>query len=230
MATWIGNRTNIYNGYGAAIRIETQLAGQEVGNNRSLINWQCYVDFNGGTYAQLDGGWVAYSGNYALYNNGGRVANSASGTFTMGSGSFWVYHDNAGNASYGVDAHVAVYQSGTTSAAGSEGLPTIPRYANIDGFNVDWVTDSAIRIAWHADRGCDYISWWSGRLDGGGHHDEYVGNSQGWFVKEFYNLRSETTYDFAVAIRNSASGLWTTSGTTYPTTGKQNKFFDIGDF
>lgn len=230
MGTWVGNQVNIYGSYGARIRIESQFAGNNDSGNYSQVNWQCYVDFTGGTHAQLDQGWVAYSGNYAIYNNGGRVSNQAYNGFQMGSGSFNVGHDYNGNAGYGIDAHVAVYGSGTTSAAGSEGLPHIERFTQLDGFNVDWVTDQAIRIAWHFNRPVDYISYWSGALDGGGHHDEYVGNSQGWFVKEFYNLRSDTTYDFTVAGRYSVSGNWTTSGTTYPTTGHQNNSFDIGDF
>lgn len=230
MATWLGNNI-VVGGRNSRIRIETQLAGQNVGGNYSIINYQVYYDFFGND-AQLDGGWVQSSAG-VHYNNGGRVYNYA-GNFTnhsvtINTGQFTIGHDGAGNGSYGMNAHVAVYQSGTSTASGSEGLPTIPRYANIDGWNIDWATDSAIRIAWHADRGCDYISWWSSRYDGGGHHDEYVGNSQGWFVKEFYNLRSETTYDFTVAVRNSASGLWTTSSTKNPTTGRQNNVFDVSD-
>jgi len=225
-----GNGVSI-GGYGGNyIFTNWQLASQNVGGNYSTINWQTYFHFQGAD-AQLDNGNTAWNGGY-LWTSG-RDHNFGS-TYTvrdigLASGSFNIGHDGAGNATLNMSNHIDVYQSGSSNGSGAWGLPTIPRYANIDGYNIDWATDASIRIAWHADRGCDYISWWSGVYDGGGHHDEYVGNSQGWFIKEFYNLRSDTTYDFTVAVRNAASGLWTTSGTAYPHTGHQNNFFDVGD-
>lgn len=133
MATWLGNFVSISGSYGARIRIETQLAGQSVAGNYSVINYQVYVDFNGSD-AQLDGGWVQSSAG-VHYNNGGRVYNYAGNfsnhTVTMNTGQFTIGHDNNGNASYGMNAHVSVYQSGTTTASGSEGLPSIPRNVTI---------------------------------------------------------------------------------------------------
>lgn len=209
-----------------------QLAGQNINGNYSAINWQTYYHYNGAD-AQLDNGRTDTTVGNVWYN-GGRVHNYG-GQFVvrdlgLASGSFNVGHDGAGNQTLSISGGIDVYQTGRSQGGGSWGLPTIPRYANIDGFNIDWVTDAALRFAWHADRGCDYVSWWSGAYDGGGHHDIYVGNSQGWFVIELYNLRSQKTYDVRVAIRNAASGLWTESGTAYPTTLDQNRFFDAGDF
>lgn len=133
MATWIGNKVIIASGRGARMRIETQLAGQSVAGNYSVINYQTYIDFDGAD-AQLDAGWVQSSAG-VHYNNGGRVYNYAANftnhTVHMNSGQFTIGHDNNGNASYGMNARVNVYQSGTTSAAGSEGLPAIPRNVSI---------------------------------------------------------------------------------------------------
>ena len=221
-----GNRVSI-SGYGGQyFFINWQLAGQDVNGNYSVINWQAYMHFQGAD-AQLDNGFVD-GGGARRWTNGGRVYNYAGNFSTrdlgLASGSFVVGHDGSGNGSFGLGGGIDVYQSGRTQGSASWGLPTIPRYANIDGFNIDWVTDEAIRFAWHADRGCDYISWWSSQIDGGAHHDEYVGFSQGWFVKELYNLPSEKQYDIYVAIRNAASGLWSTAGPAYATTNSQSNF------
>lgn len=139
MATWTGNFVSISGGFGVRMRIETQLAGQNIAGNYSTINYQAYADFNGAD-AQLDGGWVQSSAG-VHYNNGGRVYNYAGNfsnhTVTMNTGSFNIGHDNAGNGSYGMNAHVTAYGSGTTTASGSEGLPTIPRAATLTGLSMD---------------------------------------------------------------------------------------------
>lgn len=215
-------------GSGVRVRIEWQLAGQNIGGNYSTINWQGYVDFFG-CDAQLDNGHVNWSGVTALYNNGGRVynyaANFSNHTIGMGSGSFNIGHDGAGNANLFLDGSVAVFQTGTSAGSGGWGLPTIPRYANITYFNQDIITDERIRFNWGADAGCDYVSWWSGAYDGGGHHDIYVGNTGGNFQIDLTNLKSETTYDITVAVRRADSGLWTNSGTQFPTTARQGNIF-----
>lgn len=221
-----GNHLNIGGNGGQYFFINWQLAGQNVGGNYSVINWQAYMHFNRAD-AQLDNGLVDAAG-ARRWTNGGRVYNYA-GNFTtrdlgLASGSFTVGHDGAGNASFGIGGGIDVYQTGRSQGSAGWSLPTIPRYANIDGFNIDWTTDEAIRFAWHADRGCDYISWWSPQIEGGVHHDQYVGNSQGWFIKEIYNLPSETQHNIYVAVRNSASGLWTTAGPAAATTKSQANF------
>jgi hypothetical protein len=142
----------------------------------------------------------------------------------IGSGSFTIGHDGAGNATLSLSNGVDFYQEGHSGSSGSWALPTINRYANIDGGpNFDDVTDEWIRIAWHADRSVDYITWWSVAYDGGGHHDTPA-SGQGWFYNDLHNLKSGTQYDFTVGVRNAASGLWTFSGTAHATTLKQNNY------
>ena len=221
-----GNRLNIGGNGDQYFFVNWQLAGQDVGGNYSIINWQAYMHFNRAD-AQLDNGYVDGGGG-RRWTNGGRVYNYTGNFSTkdigIASGQFTVGHDGAGNASFGIGGGISVYGSGRTEGGASWDLPTIPRYANIDGFNIEFVTDEAIRFAWHADRGVDYVSWWSPQIDGGAHHDEYVGNSQGWFVKEIHNLRSDSQYDIKVAVRAAASGLWTESGTASRVTASQSNF------
>lgn len=206
-----------------------QLGGQDTNGNYSVINWQWGINISGG----------AYWGSNAIKSVSGYVegnlvfgANtwsnqSGNGDHQLLSGSINIGHNGDGTKTFSISSTGWFWDGGNYGNSGSWELPTIPRYATIDGYNIDWTTDAAIRFAWHADRGCDYISWWSTAYDGGGHHDEYVGNSQGWFVKELYNLPSEKTFDVKVAVRNAASGLWTESGTAYPATGKQSKMFKV---
>lgn len=223
-----GNFVSISGGNGARLRIEWQLAGQNVGGNYSTINWQGYVDFNGSD-AQLDNGHVNWSGVTALYNNGGRVYNYAGNfsnhTVGMGSGSFNIGHDGVGNANIGFDGSVAVYQSGTSSGSGSWSLPQIPRYASIPAFYFDNVTDQALRFNWSSSDNVDYVSWWSVAYDGGGHHD-IPASGTGLFQINLSGLPSEKQYDVQVAVRRADSGLWTNSGVIYTTTLAQNNFFD----
>ena len=147
MAEWLGN-TVVPGGSGCRIRIETQLASQNVGGNYSVINYQVYIDFFG-CDAQLDGGYVAWNGG-VLYNNGGRVYNYAGNfsnhTVTMATGSFTVGHDANGNASYSMNAHVAVYQTGTTSASGSEGLPRLALAPSIAYNGADTIKPTTARL------------------------------------------------------------------------------------
>lgn len=148
MATWQGNAVVVSGSSTARLRIETQLAGQEVGNNRSLINWQCYIFFDN-CDAQLDNGFVGWWGG-ALYDNPGRVYNYAGNfadhTVGMGSGSFWVGHDANGNGSYGMNADVAVFGSGTSAASGSEGLPRLALAPSFSALTADTIKPTSARL------------------------------------------------------------------------------------
>lgn len=148
MATWLGNNVIVSGSAYARIRYETQLASQNVGGNYSTINYQVYIDFIG-CDAQLDAGYAAWWG-AVLYNNGGRVYNYAGNfsnhTVTMATGSFNVGHDANGNASYGGDAHVSVYASGTTSTSGSAGLPRIALAPTISSIISDTITPTSARL------------------------------------------------------------------------------------
>lgn len=219
-----GNHVIVTGAHYAALRIEWQLASQNVGGNFSTINWQAYIDFFG-CDAQLDNGHVNWNSG-ALYNNGGRVYNYAGNftnhTVTMGTGSFNIGADGVGNTTLLLNGSIDVYASGTSSGSGSWTLPQIPRYPNITSFTINTITDSLIEFGWSADRLCDYMSWWSVALDGGGHHDTPT-SATSWII-DLNNLISAHTYDITVAVRSAASGLWTTSGTLNPTTNPQNNF------
>lgn len=211
--------------YGYRTHLDWQLASQNVGSNFSTINWQAYAIFYGGAFSRVNDG-VVNSNVGTVFNQGGTINNRASGSFQFGSGSFNVGHDGAGNAQLQMNAQITAdtppisYAPTTTWQ-----LPTIPRYAGITFFNQQ-ATDEAVNFQWGSTDNVDYASWWSSAYDGGGHHDFAAGGT-GPFQISLHNLQSEKAYDITVAVRRADSGLWTTSGTAYPTTLKQSNFITM---
>lgn len=232
MATLTGNNVTISGPGYARLRIEWQLAGQNIGGNYSTINWQAYVDFFNSD-AQLDNGHVNWNGG-ALYNNGGRVynysGNFSNHTIGMGSGSFNIGHDGGGNATLNMNGSVAVYQSGTSSANGNWGLPTIPRYANITALNASNVSDVGFQINVSVDNTCNFLQ--ISLEDGVGWRDVFGGNFSNYSVAVGrsgllgVDLLSERLYNFRARVRRADSGLWTESGVASIITLAQSRFFD----
>lgn len=115
--------------------VKFQFVRNEIGNNRSLINWQSGINISSGAYWQLsairiDGGNV--------HTNGipvGTWSNlSGNGDKELRSGSVWVEHNSAGAGSFGYAVNYWFYGFGNRTASGGSGaLPTIPRNATITG-------------------------------------------------------------------------------------------------
>lgn len=104
-----------------------QLAGQETGNNRSLINWQAYAHFNSSD-SQLNNG-VANSNVGQLWANGGRVknydGNIATKDVMLASGSFWIPHSGTGVGQLQLGGGVTFYGGGRSE--GTSGVWTLPQ-------------------------------------------------------------------------------------------------------
>ena len=115
--------------------VQFQFAYNEIGNNRSLVNWQSGVNLSNsawwGTNAiRIDSGNVHYDGIPA----GTWSGVSGNGDYQLRSGSTWVGHDSSGNGSFGYAVNYWFYSYGNRGASGSSGaLPTIPRNATITG-------------------------------------------------------------------------------------------------
>lgn len=113
------------------IRLETQLASQNIEGNYSTINWQLYLE-----RTDQYGSWYLTAGGSRSVNIGGNVWNGgaftydtrSTATIALGSGAFNVGHNADGSGSYGFSSDVAAPGTlGSASCSGSEGLPTIPR-------------------------------------------------------------------------------------------------------
>jgi hypothetical protein len=223
--TVYGNNVTVSGSHVARTRVDWQLAGQNTAGNYSTINWQGYVEFFG-CDAQLDGGYV-HTDVGDVYSNGGRVYNYAGNfsnhTIGMGSGQFTEGHDAGGNHVLTIGAQVSVYQSGTSSGSGSFQLPTIPRYANINRFDLVNITDTGFDLVLGADNTCDIFTYW---INGGAHNDVAYTGSQ--YTFNIRNLPiSDQDYTVNGAVRRQDSGLWTNSSTYNVHTLPQNGFLGL---
>lgn len=220
--TVYGNNVIVSSPYYARVRVEWQLASQNVGGNYSTINWQSYTDFIG-CDAQLDNGSTGSNNVGTLWANGGRVynysGNFSNHTVSMASGSFNVGHDGAGNCNLEMHGSIAVYQSGTSSGSGTFALPQIPRYPNITSFTNSSPTDQAFTLFANTDVNCN-ISF---SIDGGA---TYSGGGSGTSASQlFQHLISNHTYSCYVAAQSQISGLYSYAGPINLTTLVQNNFF-----
>ena len=132
MPRMTGNHISINSTGGQYFFIDWQLAGQDVTNNYSAINWQAYFHYNSAD-AQLDNGIAGLSG--TRWNNGGRVKNFEGRFVTrdviLASGSFNIGHNADGTQGISVSGGVDVYKSGRSAGSQWFGLPTIPRNSQV---------------------------------------------------------------------------------------------------
>lgn len=214
---------------GSYLRFEWD-ASQNWGANTSTINGRLYLVLQGGTSVSAsESGNINIDGDVNGFSRGS-TSRGTNSTSLIHSFSKTIGHNGDGTRSFGASGF---FDSGWSSfpnlgVSGSWTLDTIPRYANITAFTLSPVTDEKITVNWSADRHCDYVSWWSPQIDGGAHHDIPVSGSGGFSISRD-NLKSDTQYDFKVAVRNSASGLWTESNWLSATTLSQNNFMDFAD-
>ena len=213
--SFAGNAVTIYNG-GNYYFTNWQLAAQNIGGNYSTINWQSYFHFNGND-AQLDNGRTDSNvGN--LWYNGGRVYNYAGNNSTrdlgLASSSFTIGHNADGTQSLSMSGGIDAYQSGRSSGSGAWALPTIPRYANINSWNLNTITDTSINVTVYTDKTCDAIDY---SINGSGWIRGYNGGFTGASFT-IGGLQPGTTYSIKVRVHAADSGLWTESGLQSATT------------
>lgn len=119
-----------------------QLTGQDVGANKSNINWQAGLTNN------LSGGTDLYYSNavkiYGVYINGS--GNLGSGTWSnITSGGNWgllsgnidIYHNGDGSKNFGASMSGWTYNGNNYSGSGGWDLPGIPRYAVLTALSPD---------------------------------------------------------------------------------------------
>lgn len=115
-----------------------QLTGQNVGDNKSNINWQAGLTNN------LSGGTDLFYSNavkiYSVYINGsgnlgsGTWSNiTTSGDHQLLSGNIDIYHNSDGTKDFGASMSAWTYSASNYSGSSAWTLPAIPRHAVITG-------------------------------------------------------------------------------------------------
>ena len=129
----------IFTGYQNHTRfyLSWQLAGQEIANNRSLINWQIGIQGQAGFTAfwysnairvnsgDIDGGGSLGSGTWSNKTLAGTQS------IQLLSGSKWVGHNSDGTKSFGANVSGWLFQNSTVTASGSWAITTIPRNSQV---------------------------------------------------------------------------------------------------
>ena len=195
-----------------------QLAGQEIDNNRSLINFQAYARFQNSDN-QLDNGRVDWWGGNLWYN-GGRVKNY-DGNFSnkdihLASGSFWVGHYGDGSRDFGMSGGIDYYGSGRSEGSGSWWLPTIPRGADPTTNKGSYDIGEAITVYTNRKSGSFTHTV---RLEGGsggvsfGDSNGVTDNVTRTFsqaqIDQIYSLiPNANSFDMQIAVYNNNVGEW----------------------
>lgn len=113
------------------LRMETQVASQNIAGNYSTINWQLYAERTSAStsYYLTPSGSSTANVSANVWNGGGWTYDFRSqATVSLGSGSFTVGHNSDGTGSYGFGSSSTAGGSlGSASNSGSESLPTIAR-------------------------------------------------------------------------------------------------------
>jgi fibronectin type III domain protein len=114
-----------------------QLASQDQVNNRSLINWQFGWHFTTYSCRGLRNGeaWVNGNAYYYNHNSGDGVhqynsAHEHRPALQISSGSVWIGHDSAGNATLSLATTLTGFSGYVSTGSGSFALPQIPRQSS----------------------------------------------------------------------------------------------------
>lgn len=216
------------------IRAQVDVAGQEQGNNRTLITYNAWLE-----RVQSSAGNAPYNYNTTYghtningYNPGRSIGgyiwpvNEVGRRYYLAQNEqYWIYHDGNGDANpvFGADFNMDNYPYITSgSVAQYVAMPHINRYANITGFNLGSITDEAINLNASADVYCSNFEF---SKDGGASWQGVGGGGSQQIT--YRNLPSNTTFNTMVRITRGDNGLVTTSGVAPNTTKPQNNFLGI---
>lgn len=178
---------------------------------------------NPGCALNIDGNNHTGNGNYT---NMGTGSSGVKATL-IGTQTKTVTHNSDGSKTITISFnHLTNVSSGGQSLTPASGsfnfvLTTIPRYAVINSFTQDQVTDTSFRANVTVDSTCDLLQY---SLDGGAWTTAYSGT----FTNRSFtldNLLSNRQYSVKVRVRRQDSGLYTESSTANVTTLVQNNFF-----
>lgn len=148
----------------------------------------------------------------------------------LGSASKTVQHNSDGSKTVTISAtHTGNSASGSSKMGNASGsgkfkLTEIPRYASFTSHKVSATEINTISVTWDSNKSIDSVQY---SLNGGSW------KSTSGKTYKISNLSPSTTYNIRTRIRNSESGLWTTSstirGTTKDISSVSSSNFNLGD-
>ena len=202
------------------LRVQADVIAQEIGNNRSLVRYNAWIERVGST--SVYSGYTTYGNtNINGYNPGRSLGSYNFGTTARYNlavnEDYWVYHDGAGNANPYFGANFNLDNSPYITSAATGGnmwLPSIPRYANISSWSLSSVTEKSMLVSVNVDRTSDLVDY---SLNGGAWTRGYTG-AFGSTSFTINNLVFNTAYNVKVRVRAQDSGLYTESGLKSATT------------
>lgn len=209
MATSGSFLTNAISGGGRRGRLRfSWTSTSSVANNTSSISWTLKG-------VQELAGWQNAE-NFYVVVDGTRYTSDARRQLTEGltvlSGTTVVTHNAAGARSFTASAGAAIYNYGTANSTGSGTytLNTIPRASNITSFSRYAYSAKILDVQCTADKHFDQVST---RVNGGAWTTISVGSrtSHNWSIGS--NYTPGTTYKVELQVRNTASGIWSSTST-----------------
>jgi hypothetical protein len=199
------------------LRDVTTVARQEQANNRSLVNFQVWVDKLSYSPTWSGGGpsitrW-GYDGTVRSSGDGGGFDFQGTGPWLMRSGQVWVTHNSNGTKSITVQVSADFALLGATSFSYGMTLPTISSWvppAPVQG-RLDQITGTSMRYQFTANgNGGSPITTWE---------IQYTGNPGNWSgapilqtpntMAAFSGLTNSRTYEFrARGVNANGPGDW----------------------
>jgi hypothetical protein len=197
------------------ICMQVDVVGQEVGNNRTLIQYSAWVQ-------QIGGGSLAISsGNGSININGYNPGRTLPGGFNFSAAGqrryfaqneqYWIGHDGNGDANPYFTAHM-VPNANSVGMGGAEArmnvaMPHINRYININGWGIGAITEKSFNTQVITSGTADILDY---QLNDGEWKRGYTGGFTDRTIT-VGGLQFNTQYSLRVRVRNASGGLWTTS-------------------
>lgn len=229
MAFWEAALGGSQGGY-HRIRVQADLLGQEVVNNRSLIRFNAWIE-------RVDS--TSYTYNYnptpgSTNKNGVVDGRTINGYYSDNAGErwylaqnedLWVNHDSNGNANpyfaASWDGQNSPYLT-SGSAGGNYSLPNIDRFPEVTSFTLNNQTDVQFQANVSTDYTCNKLEY---SLNGGAWVTAYSSNFTSRSFTVGGALNSNTQYSLRVRVTRADTGFTAESNTLFITTSEQGRIF-----
>lgn len=215
------------------IRQQIDVVGQDIGGNRSLIQYSAWMErvISGSRVWNYDRTYGSTNINgYAPGRSiGGYDSRTAGQRWYMAQNEqYWIGHDGNGDANPFFRADYNPANPNYLNAGwcqGNVGMPHINRFTNITRFDTSDVTDVSFVINVGVDSMANFLRY--SLEDGVGWRDQFGGNFYNYSFAVGGNLPSNRQFNLRVSVRRADSGLWTDSGVISVVTKGQSGFINV---